>query len=695
MLEFDDFMLDVDGRALSRRGEPVHLTPKLLDTLILLVERRGETVTKDEILQRIWPGLVVEEGGLTRNISLLRKALGEEDGGRYIATIPKQGYRFVVAVRERIDAPTSGAEGANAPRRRRALLVALAALVAAVAAATFWFTANPQEPHFEPLTTNAAAQAVVAAAVSPSGDYLAYYDLSGLYVRPIGSRDSRLIESPAGFVPALLEWFPNGARLLASGFDAKAHKSAVWSISILGGEPHLLRDDASMATVAPDGRQIAFIRRPNQIFLANADGGEARIFASPAATESLGLRLQFSPDGAYLLDGRGAAGSKGTLLEARRLADGAVIPLLQLQTALDDFQLLSGGVLLFTRAFDNGQRGEQLEESHVNLAAGTAGPVRVLASFPAALAYGLSAVRDGHRVAMIKDLAQSDVYVADVDASGDVIANVRRLTFDDASDRPSGWLPDNRTVLFHSDRGGAGWRIYRQEIDAPTAQVLVAGDHDVLWPTVSPDQRWLIYQWRAAHAETPTLRTAFVRQPLSGGPPEVIDSKDWLYRSVRCPHRGDRCVLVEKSGDQAVFFALDSIAGRGRELGRIGWSPKRWVDWDVSPDGLRIAAVSAATPRNRIIVIPIDGGPAGGSAITVDGYLWLGSLRWDAAGAGFFASSTDAEVAGALLHIHPDGSATYLRRQLNGDGWAIPSADGKHLALQEWTMAGNVWIFGR
>jgi eukaryotic-like serine/threonine-protein kinase len=695
MLEFDDFTLDIDGRALCRRGEPVHLAPKLLDTLILLVERRGQTVTKDEILQTIWPGLVVEEGGLARNISLLRKALGEEEGGRYIATIPKQGYRFVAAVRERTDTPTSGADSANALRRRRALLIALAAVVTAVTVVTLWFKGTSQQPHFEPLTTNAAAQAVVAAAVSPAGDYLAYYDLSGLYVRPIGSRDSRRIESPAGVVPALLEWFPDGAHLLASGFDAKAHKSAVWSIPILGGESHLLRADASMATVAPDGRRIAFIRRPNQIFLANADGGEARIFASLAATEGLALRLQFSPDGAYLLDGRGQAGSKGALIEARRLADGAVIPLLQLQTALDDFQLLSDGFLLFTRAFDDGQRGEQLEQSHVNLAAGAAGPVRILASFPGALAYGLSAVRDGHRVAMIKDLAQSDVYVADVDASGDLIANVRRLTFDDASDRPSGWLPDNRTVLFHSDRGGAGWRIYRQEIDAPTAQVLVAGDHDVSWPTVSPDQRWLLYQWRAAHVETPTLRTAFVRQPLLGGPPEVIDSRDLLYRSVRCPYRGDRCVLLEKSGDQAVFFALDPTAGRGGELGRVGWTPRRWVDWDVSPDGRQIAAVSAATPRNRITVIPIDGGAAAGSTITVDGYQWLGSLRWDASGAGFFASSTDAEVTGALLHIHPDGSATYLRRQLNGDGWAIPSADGRHLALQEWTMAGNVWIFGR
>ena len=100
MLEFDEFALDVPGRMLLRKGQDVRLSPKLLDLLVLLVERRGQTVDKEEIMRVIWPGVVVEEGGLARNVSLLRKALGEEDAVRFIATVPRRGYRFVAPVRD-------------------------------------------------------------------------------------------------------------------------------------------------------------------------------------------------------------------------------------------------------------------------------------------------------------------------------------------------------------------------------------------------------------------------------------------------------------------------------------------------------------------------------------------------------------------------------------------------------------------
>ena len=94
--QFGPFRLQVDRRRLLRDGEPVALAPKALETLLALVEQRDRVLTKDELLQRIWGDTVVEEGGLTRNISVLRKALGESpDDHRYIVTVPGRGYRFV------------------------------------------------------------------------------------------------------------------------------------------------------------------------------------------------------------------------------------------------------------------------------------------------------------------------------------------------------------------------------------------------------------------------------------------------------------------------------------------------------------------------------------------------------------------------------------------------------------------------
>jgi TolB-like protein/DNA-binding winged helix-turn-helix (wHTH) protein/Tfp pilus assembly protein PilF len=94
--QFGPFRLQVDRRLLLRDGVAVPLAPKALETLLALVEQRERVLTKDEILQRVWGDTVVEEGGLTRNISVLRKALGETpDDHRYIVTVPGRGYRFV------------------------------------------------------------------------------------------------------------------------------------------------------------------------------------------------------------------------------------------------------------------------------------------------------------------------------------------------------------------------------------------------------------------------------------------------------------------------------------------------------------------------------------------------------------------------------------------------------------------------
>lgn len=90
---FGPFRFDPDQRLLSRDGEPVPLMPKTIDTLAVLLERRGQVVEKAELMKLVWPDCVVEDVGLARNISLLRQALGS-DGEAFIETVPRRGYRF-------------------------------------------------------------------------------------------------------------------------------------------------------------------------------------------------------------------------------------------------------------------------------------------------------------------------------------------------------------------------------------------------------------------------------------------------------------------------------------------------------------------------------------------------------------------------------------------------------------------------
>ncbi len=96
--EFGPFRLEPFEHTLWRDGRPVPLRPKVFDILLVLVERHGHLVEKDELMQVVWLEQFVEEGNLNKNISMLRQALGE-GGASYIETVPKRGYRFVAAVR--------------------------------------------------------------------------------------------------------------------------------------------------------------------------------------------------------------------------------------------------------------------------------------------------------------------------------------------------------------------------------------------------------------------------------------------------------------------------------------------------------------------------------------------------------------------------------------------------------------------
>ena len=99
--EFGRFRVKSDERVLLREGELVPLTPKAFDILLTLLENDGRIVHKEDLMKKVWPNTFVEEGNLTQNVSLLRKALGESaNGPQFIETVPRRGYRFVAPVRK-------------------------------------------------------------------------------------------------------------------------------------------------------------------------------------------------------------------------------------------------------------------------------------------------------------------------------------------------------------------------------------------------------------------------------------------------------------------------------------------------------------------------------------------------------------------------------------------------------------------
>src|SRR5580704_14866368 len=99
LYQFGPFQLEPTEQLLLRDSQPVSLTPKAFELLLFLVQNQGRLLTKEQIMQAIWPESFVEEANLTVWISVLRRTLAEGEGGlQYIETVPKKGYRFTAPV---------------------------------------------------------------------------------------------------------------------------------------------------------------------------------------------------------------------------------------------------------------------------------------------------------------------------------------------------------------------------------------------------------------------------------------------------------------------------------------------------------------------------------------------------------------------------------------------------------------------
>jgi DNA-binding winged helix-turn-helix (wHTH) protein/Flp pilus assembly protein TadD len=153
---FLGYNLDPVRRVIARDGELLPMPPKVVDTLIVLVEHAGKVVDKDTLMHSVWPDTAVVESSLTRNISLLRKALAQDGNGEtIIQTVSRRGYRFLPPVETadenderirlpgaRLDPAVAGTAAGATPPLRRALALASAALVIAAIVGAF-LTAGP------------------------------------------------------------------------------------------------------------------------------------------------------------------------------------------------------------------------------------------------------------------------------------------------------------------------------------------------------------------------------------------------------------------------------------------------------------------------------------------------------------------------------------------------------------------------
>jgi DNA-binding winged helix-turn-helix (wHTH) protein/Tol biopolymer transport system component len=717
LFEFGRFRLDRTERFLFQDGEAVPLSPRLFDTLMALVENRGHVVEKNDLMQKVWNDVAVEENNLTQSISALRKILGDNlDAPEFIETITKRGYRFVAPVKEISeeelgnDRPSvtnfssrehigtglpAGGSTQKFSRRIAPAIVLGTMLVVLVGLAVMWrsstFWGRQLQLKETQLTTNSSEASLIADAISPDGKYLAYADSAGLYIRVNRTGETHPISVPPASVVGGLSWFPDGTRLLATVAGLQPNVDSIWVISILGQPPVKLLDGGNQAAVSPDGSQIVFVRgKGRELWLMAADGESPhRILV--AVNEYLASPV-WGWDSKHLAYGRvfSDLDKVDTVVEMLDLETGKIT------VSFSDPDITSGiplpdGRLVYTRnEVISGQLGASLLVANTDPNSGkVVGKPRQLARWPGCSISALSVTNDGKHLVALKGLAQADVYVGDIVEHR--LENPRRLTFNDRDDFASDWTPDSHYVLFASNRNGR-MDIFRQGVSERTAEALIAGPEDKLSLHLSPDGQWLMYlafPGGYSAAKAPLL----MRAPLSGGPPQFMFKArpDSDFRCLKAP--ATRCVLSEWENQQLVFYALDPILGKGQELARqkIASGPEIVEsNWDISPDGSRIALAIPEGPPARIRILSLASGTL--QDIHVTGWSAFQSIQWAADGKGWFVASRSA-AANTLLFVDPQGHSYPLRQTAGGyDTYAIPSPDGHRLAFLEYTTTNNAWI---
>jgi Tol biopolymer transport system component/DNA-binding winged helix-turn-helix (wHTH) protein len=623
--EFGPFQLDPAEKVLRREGVPVPLTPKAFETLLALVEKSGRVVEKSVLMSRVWPDAFVEEQNLAFNISVLRKTLGSEtDGGAYIETVPKRGYRFTQNVRqiaseipatisetrtltrivteEEVEIDVDGdtaltrssindlapaidifapnitegrlqLSGSSAQRRR---LIPIALIVVSLISAIGLFAWLWNSRHSAPSTSFKAFPFTSSPgfesdpAISPDGNQVAYAwkregaTNSHIYVQLVDSSTPLQLTngSESESDPT---WSPDGRHL------AFFRSPDIFVMSALGGPERKLGPvDNGYMSWSPDGRTLAVIdkppnRRDNSVYLLSVETGER-------------TRLTFPP----------ASGFDGT---------PAYSP--------------DGRLIAFNRSVNSG---------NVN-----------------------------------------DIYV--VAAAG---GEPRRITTDNRIILGLAWASPNELV-FSSDREGLR-SLWRVSLNGGEPVKLEVSARTPAWPTISLSSHRLGFVESFQDANVWRLPlTVSDGQPKS--PTKLISSTRYDSSAQYSPDGKRIAFRSDRSGSNEIWLC-DSEGNNPVQLtdvrGPLAGSP-RW-----SPDGKYIAFDSRHEGKSHIYLISADGGRA--RQLTEQPSIQV-VPRWSADGRWiYFFSNTDAQVWKV-----PAQGGTGEHLALNNATGATESADGKFI----------------
>ena len=473
IFQFGPFRFDERDRLLLLEGQVIPLTPKAADTLYVLITQSGHVVDREDLLKTVWPDTFVEESSLTRNISQLRKALGEDEAHPYIETIPKRGYRFVAEVRLVTTQPAVVAE-ADASRltgqsnAKRPLawsspgLLFLAASVLIAVSIGFPRILNLLQQDGRlvetPFTTLPGGE--FEPQFSPDGNQLAFVwngrneKHYGIYVQPLQGGDAVPVVSDSADEGSPC-WSPDGREIAFIRYSA-GDKNGIYIINVQNKSERKVAPIVRGERVydrkldwSPDGKTIAFIDNlsaedPLHIDVVQADTGARRTLTHPPANSVGDTSPVFSRNGGEIAFKRttvsgvndiyivsAAGGEPRRLTRENRYVSG-----------LDWSE--DGKEIVFASDREGGRRLWKIPAS-----GGT--PKAIPAATGATF---LAVARHGHRLAYSYWFADTNIWGMEVSA-GRLLRGPEKLIASTRAETSAQYSPDHSRIAYRSDQSGA------------------------------------------------------------------------------------------------------------------------------------------------------------------------------------------------------------------------------------------------
>jgi DNA-binding winged helix-turn-helix (wHTH) protein/Tol biopolymer transport system component len=700
IVRFSTFEVNLETGELRQRGQKIKLQDQPFQVLAALLERPGEVVTREELHCKLWPAetFVDFDHGLNAAIKRLRDALGDSaETPIFIETLARRGYRFIAPVNGSAAAREAGIAAAPSPAlaetkstfRRPWLAVALLSVFAILG--IVWALSNQPAQRAEVIerkvTTNSVENRVDSAAVSRDGKYLAYADPSGVYIKQLRNGETHRLALPENLQARVEDWFPDGAHLLISSED-QSGKPSLWTLSVFGGSPHLLAEAAAGASVSPDGSHIVYAHA-NRIsdlgweqWIMHSDGtdpvrvdGDKSTWVGPAKWSPDGNRIIYVKSGwdypSYV--------SSIEVNDWRKAIPATILSSDNLGPAV---YWLRDGRILYTLADSNSKQNADLWVAPLPASGKISSPAQRVTRGAGWISH-LSGSSDGKVVMFLRGNSLPSVYLGGLAPDGTRLVSNKHLTLDENENSPTAWTSDGKAVLFSSNRNGTP-EIFKQAVDQAVPESLVSSPAQLSQPRLTPDGSEILYI-SVPKQGSPDTPSSIYAVPVSGGTSRLVlqDLHIWNIQCSRAPSK--LCMYSTSNGAISETFRFDAHTGKSPDPPQTDPS----CNWSLSPDGSQRALI-LENSRAKIRFRSTSTGES--HELPVPGWNQLNAIDWSADGRTLFVTWGKHLRESALLNVTLDGKASVLLHSNNSDILAaIPSPDGRSLAIAEASGTRNVW----